>query len=700
MGKCSCHPEIETNYLCMKHNVYLCGECLKCRDPEIYCKFRPSCPIWFLQKKGINNWAGEKAPDEKQTHQVIFKPDNREVSVPEGSTLLEAAISADVHLNASCNGKGSCGKCKLIVESGQLEIKPSALLSESEKEKKYVLACQSRVFGDVTVKIPPETLEKKLKIAGMGAQATAQLKGLVKEISPMLLEISLDLEPPTLEDSVSDLDRLNRGLKKSGVDLNRLNVGLKVMRELAAAMRDGNWKVTASVIQKKCSNEVLNVTPHNGVPTSLGLAIDVGTTSIVVYLVDMQDGSIIAATAGHNRQAACGDDVINRIVCSEKDGVKKLSRMALATINNLIGEALNGAGADSMQIKNVVISGNTTMIHLLLAIEPRYIRRAPYIPSVSELPILKAGEIGIRANPIAAVFIMPGPAGYVGGDIVSGLLYAGLHREDPLTLFIDVGTNGEIVLGNKEWLMTASCSAGPAFEGGAVRWGMRAEAGAIEKISIDPDTLEPTVATVAGEPPRGICGSGMIDLMSEMLFAGIIDQSGKFKIAAPHPRISQGENESAYIVAFAETTAMNEDIIFTESDIKNLILSKGAVYAGFTVLLNQAGLDFSMVDRFLITGGFGQYLNIDKAIAIGLLPDIERKKFKYLGNSSIAGAYMALLSEGCRKEALQISSSMTYIDFSSNNQFMNEFTSALFLPHTNIDDFPSVKNKIRNQEAL
>ena len=242
--------------------------------------------------------------------------------------------------------------------------------------------------------------------------------------------------------------------------------------------------------------------------------------------------------------------------------------------------------------------------------------------------------------------------------------------------------------------MTASCSAGPAFEGGGVRWGMRAEAGAIEKISIDPDTLEPTFSTVAGEPPRGICGSGMIDLMSEMLFAGIIDQSGKFKIAAPHPRISQGENESAYIVAFAEITAMDEDIIFTESDIKNLILSKGAVYAGFTVLLNQAGLDFSMVDRFLITGGFGQYLNIEKAISIGLLPDIERKKFKYLGNSSIAGAYMALLSEGCRKEALQISNSMTYVDFSSNNQFMNEFTSALFLPHTNIDDFPSVKNKI------
>jgi len=696
MGYCINHPDRETSYMCMKHNVYLCDDCLRCRDPELYCKFRSSCSIWFLQKKGIEGWSAgdEKTIDAKQTHQVIFKPDNREVSVTEGSTLLQAANLAGEYLNASCNGKGACGKCKLIVESGRVESTPSAMLSEIEKEKNYVLACQTRVHGDATVKIPPETLQKKLKVAGMGTAATAQLKGLVKEIHPMLLEVPLDLEPPTLEDSVSDLDRLNRGLKKTGCDVNRLNVGLSVMRQLAGVMRDDDWKVTAAIIRKKCSNEVLKVTPGNGNPTSLGLAIDLGTTSIVVYLVDMTDGTVIGATAGHNRQAACGDDVINRIICAEKDGVKKLSRMALATINNLISEALDSAGADYRQIKNAVISGNTTMNHLLLAIEPRHIRREPYIPAVSEFPILKGSEIGIKANPSAAVFIMPGPAGYVGGDIVSGLLYAGVHRENPLTLFIDVGTNGEIVLGNKDWLMTASCSAGPAFEGGGVRWGMRAEEGAIEKVSIDPGTLEATVSTVASQPPRGICGSGMIDLLAEMLFTGIIDQSGKFKIDASHARIVQDRDETAYIVEFAEKTAMNEDIIFTESDIKNLILSKGAVYAGFTVLLNQAGLDFSMLDRILITGGFGQHLDIEKAVTIGLLPDIDREKFKYLGNSSVAGAYMALLSQDYRKEALQISNNMTYIDFSSNNQFMDEFTSALFLPHTNLAAFPSVKGSM------
>jgi len=493
MGKCVNHPDRETSYLCMKHNVYMCEECVKCRDQELYCKHRSSCPINFLSKKGVEGWIGEekKVAEEIETATVFFEPDKKEITVPKGSTLLEAAMGADIHINASCNGKGACGKCKLILESGQFETDDTPLLSDTEKEKKYVLACLTKVKGDITVSIPEESIEKKLKVAGMGEDATKKLKGLVTEIEPMLENYSLELDQPTLEDSVSDLDRLHRGLKKADCDVDRLSVGLKVMRQLAATMREDDWKVTASVLHKKCSSEVLRVTPGNGSKRPLGLAIDLGTTSIVVYVVDMSDGTILSATSGHNRQAACGDDVINRIVCAEKDGVKKLSGMSLITINNLIGEAMGSLEDDFKQIENIVISGNTTMTHLLLGIEPRYIRREPYIPAVSEFPILKAGSIGIKANPVAAVFMMPGPASYVGGDIVSGLLYTGFHREEPLTLFIDVGTNGEIVLGNKDWLMTASCSAGPAFEGGGIRWGMRAEEGAIEKVSINPETLEP-----------------------------------------------------------------------------------------------------------------------------------------------------------------------------------------------------------------
>ena len=347
----------------------------------------------------------------------------------------------------------------------------------------------------------------------------------------------------------------------------------------------------------------------------------------------MDSGAVLSAASGHNRQAACGDDVINRIVCAEKDGVKKLKVMALSTINNLTKQALVSLEQDHSAIENIVISGNTTMIHLLLGLESKYIRREPYIPTVSTFPILKARELGLRAAPYAGVFIMPGPASYVGGDIVSGILYTGFHMGEALTLFIDIGTNGEIVLGNREFLMTAACSAGPAFEGGGIRWGMRAEDGAMEKIFLDPDTFAPTYETVGQKPARGICGSGMIDLMSEMLLKGVIGQDGKFRLDVSHGRMTLFNNELAFIIAFADTLETEEDIIFTESDIKSLVLSKAAIYAGFTVLLNELGMDFSMVEQMIITGGFGQHLDIDKAVIMGLLPDIDRSKFRYMGNS-------------------------------------------------------------------
>jgi uncharacterized 2Fe-2S/4Fe-4S cluster protein (DUF4445 family) len=635
----------------------------------------------------------EEQPESIATCNVIFLPDGQKAEVAPQTTLLDAARSADVHINASCNGKGSCGKCKLVLNKGEVDQLQTPFLSESERAKGYVLACQSRVTGNVTVSIPDENIARKLKIAGMGQTVTEEVKELIADIDPMLKTVPLTLAPPTLTDSVSDLDRLNRGLKKEGCDVERLNVGLKVMQQLAEVVRRENWRVNVSVIRRKCANEILEVKAGDEVLPSLGLAIDIGTTTIVVYLVDMEDGKVLAVAAGHNRQADCGDDVINRIICAEKDGVKKLSRMALATINDLIGDAMDSVNSKVEDIRNVVISGNTTMAHLLLQIEPSYIRRDPYIPTVSSFPILKAGEIGIKANPIAAVFILPGPASYVGGDIVSGVLYTGLHREEPITLFIDIGTNGEIVLGNNEWLMTAACSAGPAFEGGGIRWGMRAEEGAIEKISIDPDALEPQLSTVGDAPPRGICGSGMIDLIAELLRVGIVDRSGQFNTQLENPRIQEVGGEPAYVLVFADQTPMEEDIVFTASDLKNLIYSKGAVYSGFSTLLAEAGMDFSMIERVIIAGGFGQYLNVEQAVSIGLLPDIPREKFTYKGNSSIKGAYMSLLSTSCRQEALEICNRMTYIDFSSNPNYMSEFTSALFLPHTDLSCFPTVAAK-------
>jgi len=693
MGKCINHPDRETSYICMKHNIYLCEECLECRDPDIYCKFRSSCPIYFITKKGFD--APKKKTIEKEPVKekctVIFEPEEKKVAVTSGTNLLEASQKADIYINASCNGKGSCGKCKLIIKSGKVESENTSLLSDKEKKKGYVLACQSKILEDIIVKIPEETIEKKLKAAGMGEAATKKLSGLVEKIEPIVEKISFQLDSPTMEDTVSDLDRLKRQLRKRGYDTSKMSTNIRVMRQLTESVRNDHWKVVASILWKKCSSEIVDVSPANDHINSLGMAIDLGTTSIVVYIVDMEDGAILSAASGHNSQAACGDDVINRIVCSEKDGVKKLKKMALSTINNLTKRALNSINADHKQIENIVISGNTTMTHLLLGIEAKYIRREPYIPTVSEFPIIKAGEIGLKAAYYAGVFVMPGPASYVGGDIVSGILYTRFNQFEDLTLFIDIGTNGEIVLGNDEFLMTAACSAGPAFEGGGIRWGMRAEDGAIEKITLDPNTFEPDYSTVENKPARGICGSGMIDLLSEMLLKKVIGQDGKFQIDTDHPRFILFNEEPAFIIETADNIDSEEDIIFTQSDIKSLILSKAAIYAGFTILLEQVGMDFSAISQMIITGGFGQYLNIEKAITIGLLPDIEREKFKYMGNSSIAGAYMALLSNTYRQQAIAISNTMTYLDFSSNNTFMEEFTRAQFLPHTDANLFPSVQ---------
>jgi len=697
MGYCINHPERETSYLCMKHNIYLCDECLECRDPDIYCKFRSSCPIHFISKKGFKP---ETQKSSTKEFSVLFQPDDKKIKVPEGTNLLEAAQKADIYVNASCNGKGSCGKCRVILESGVVENKNTSFLSDKEKERGYILACQSKVTGDIVIKIPEETLEKKLKTAGMGEEATAKLSGLVTDIDPIVKKYTLKLEPPTLEDTVSDLDRLKRNLKQAGCETSKMSTGIRVMRQLTKSVREDNWNVTASVLQKKCSSEIVDVCPALQEGRSLGMAVDLGTTSIVVYIVDMQTGEVLSAASGHNSQASCGDDVINRIVCSEKDGITKLKKMALSTINNLSQRALASLDQTHKNIENITISGNTTMVHLLLGIDARYIRREPYIPTISEFPIIKAGNVGLKAAHYAGVFVMPGPAGYVGGDIVSGVLYTGLHNNTALTLFIDVGTNGEIVFGNNEFLMTAACSAGPAFEGGGIRWGMRAEDGAIEKITLDPETFEPEFITVENKTARGICGSGMIDLLSEMLIKGVLGQDGKFRIDESHPRMTIFNDELAFILEFAKNIDAEEDIIFTESDIKSLTLSKAAVYAGFTVLIEEIGMDFSMVDQMIITGGFGQFLDIEKAITIGLLPDIEREKFKYMGNSSIAGAYMALLSNTYRQQAIQISNTMTYVDFSSNSRFMDEFTKAQFLPHTDARLFPNVHTNNTKKEFI
>ena len=638
------------------------------------------------------------------THKVLFLPYNREIEVQDGEILIRAAMEAGVHINASCGGEGVCGKCRIIIEKGSVEEGISEKLSREDLGKGYRLACKAIIREDIIVRIPVESeVDASVLNFQISARKTASIEqpdfSQLKEqglFIPPVEKKYLELPQPTVQDNMPDTSRLINYLKINH-DEHRLVAELPLVRKLPDVLRENDFKVTATLarpVQKGRKTHIINIDPGDTTERNYALAVDIGTTTVYGELIDLNTGKTLSEAGDFNGQISYGEDVITRIMYAEKpEGLVKIHEVIIGTINKIINKIIRKAKVERDEISSITLAGNTTMTQLFLKVNPRYIRRAPYVPTSTIYSPVSAVSIGLDLGDHVEALVYPQISSYVGGDIVAGVMGSGMHLGEELTLFMDIGTNAEIVVGNKEWLACAACSAGPAFEGGGVRWGMRAEEGAIEKIHLDSETLEPDISVVGNVLPRGICGSGMIDLISEMLLKGIIDQKGKFKAAGNHPQIIQDENGAGFVVAFADKTAMGKNIIFSEPDIDNIIRSKGAVYAGFTVLLKQAGLDFSMVEEIIIAGGFGQYLDIEKAITIGFLPDIERSKFKYLGNSSIAGSYMALLSKKYREEAVQISNSMTYIDFSSNNEFMNEFTSALFLPHTNMNDFPSVNPK-------
>ncbi|GAB4348304.1 MAG: hypothetical protein Kow0099_30820 [Candidatus Abyssubacteria bacterium] len=469
---------------------------------------------------------------------------------------------------------------------------------------------------------------------------------------------------------------------------------MPVIRKLGETLRKNNWRATLSLYKDDGVCEILDLKTNSSSRHGYGVAIDVGTTSVVAFLVDLADGRICASASSQNAQAAFGEDVISRIVCTQNvpGCQEKLHRLIVGTLDGLLREIVTSASIAPTEIDSISVAGNTTMIHLLLQIDPQYIRREPYLPTATTFPVLRSNDIGLSYCPHALVYIVPGNTAYVGGDIVAGVLSSGMHRNPETTLFIDVGTNGEIVLGNSDWLVTASCSAGPAFEGGGIRCGMRAEEGAIEHIEIDPLTHKPTYEVNGDVLPRGICGSGMIDLLAAMLQTGIIDRRGRFREKEANEYVRHNGTGFEYVLVRAEESALGEDIIFTQADVDTLMRSKAAIYAGFATLLSRVGLTFEQIDRVMIAGGFGRYIKIPQAIAIGMLPDMEESKFQYLGNSAIKGAYQALLCRESRDECNRIAGMMTYIDFSTSQEFMDQYSAALFLPHTNMLLFPSARN--------
>lgn len=621
--------------------------------------------------------------------------DTANVRVPSGTTLSEAAFQAGVELNIPCGGQGRCGRCAVVVEDGAVRRRSTLRLSAADVESGYALACQTLVEGDVQVAVPPqEKIERLLETDKTAAKITVPF-AYDHRLHQTVQRVCLHIDPPTLADNTDDMSRLRRALSKE-TDITDVRADLPVLRRLADALRTDEWRVTAVIEQDSWDRpegppRLLDVLPGDQCHESWGLAIDIGTTSNVVYLVNLLNGDVVQQAVDYNGQIRRGEDVISRIIYASKDGgLGELQELVLGTLNKLIGRVCRQQGIDPAEIHKATVAGNSTMIHLFLKLPPQSIRLEPYVTTVNQVPPMRAHDIGLEINPEAMVDCLPGVASYVGADITSGVVSSGMLDVDDITLFIDVGTNGEMVLGDGSWLITCACSAGPAFEGAGVLHGMRATRGAIEEVWINGETYEPSYRVIGGGKPRGICGSGLIGLLAEMFITGVIDKSGNLNKSLDTPRIRTGEHGDEYVIAWADEADIDEAIVITPPDIDNLLRAKAAIYAGYASLATSVGVDMQDVQQVFIGGAFGQYLNVEKAIQIGLLPDLPWDRFSFLGNTSVRGAYMALLRRDMRAEIGEAASKMTYLELSADNTFYDQFTSAMFLPHTDIERFPSV----------
>ena len=634
-------------------------------------------------------------------YRITFEPGGETVQVAEGTLLSDAISQAGIPFNLPCGGQGRCGRCQVIVREGAVRRRSDVRLSPQQISEGYALACQAIVESDLRVAIPPQELMAHAVASEKAAAAVALPEDRCDwQGHPWIAAYPVHITPPSLDDNTNDWDRLQRELQMAH-GIERLRANLPVVQSLGGALREANWQVSAVVEHATWEEEhstprLVDIRPQDNVRL-LGAALDIGTTSNVVYLVDLSDGRPVDAASTYNGQISCGEDVISRIIYARREGgLAHLQKLVVDTINGLLDELARRNGVDQRQIVRMAVAGNTTMTHLFLGIDPQFIRLEPYIPTINHpFPVL-ARDLGLHINPEAQVDTLPGVGAYVGGDITAGVLSSEMYRTDKLTLFIDVGTNGEIVLGNADWLISCACSAGPAFEGAGVQSGMRAIPGAIDEVWINPQTLEPTYRTIGDRPAQGICGSGMISALAEMFVTGVVDKGGRLNRQLPAPRIRIGNHGPEYVLALADPErGITADVVLTEVDIANLIRAKGAIYAGFSILTRSVGISLADVEEVLIGGSFGRYINIEKAILIGLLPDMPWDRFRYLGNTSVRGAYQALLCQDLRREAAEIARRMTYLELSADNSFMEEFTSALFLPHTDETAFPSVARLLK-----
>jgi len=616
-----------------------------------------------------------------------------------GTLLTDVAQNSGIDIGQPCGGQGRCGRCAVQVTSGILHQRSSGGLTSEAIRLGYALACQSTVNCNVSIFVPEqEKIERNLTSDRIAAEVTIP-QGYDFNWSQRLRRFNIHLFKPSMDDQSDDWSRLQTALRQR-YSLEKINGTVNLLRRLGIVLRESEWQVCVIAnLSEPNTIDVIDIIPGpvDEDDPLFAVAIDIGTTTVSLWLVDLISGKVVAQTAEYNGQIPRGEDVISRIIYSGKDtGREELQKRVVDTINTLCLSACKRVKALTSQVMKATIAGNSTMIHFLLGIPAAPIRFSPFITTVNHPPITFARELGLNFCSDALIDCLPGVASYVGADITAGVLSSEIDQADKVTLFIDVGTNGEIVLGNRDWLVTCACSAGPAFEGAGVVYGMRATKGAIEEVWINADTFEPNIRVIGGTKPKGLCGSGLISLIAEMFLTGIVDKAGNINLTISTNRVRQGEHGGEYVIVWAPESENNQDIIITRVDIDNLMRAKAAIYGGFSVLAEQVGMTLDSVEQMFIGGSFGKYINVEKAIQIGLLPDMPWEKFHFLGNTSIKGAYYTLLSIEERERISDIANRMTYIELSADNSFYEAFTSALFLPHTDMDLFPTVKASFTN----
>ena len=634
---------------------------------------------------------------------VIFQIEGAasvEAACNAGDNLLELARRSNVAIDAPCSGNGSCGKCRVKLVEGNLETIPSRHITEEEFEAGWRLSCNCKVVGDCTVFVPDiaSAYQSRMKTADLSSpkeiaifeQCQTALKESGIEFTNQFRAVTLEMAEPTADDTMPDNERLTWAIQDA-LGVEKVKIPFAVMTQLAATLRENNFRVCVKGQLQENTFVCMDIcAPEDTI--LVGCAIDIGTTTVTAVLTDLTSGKLLAKGSSGNGQIRFGADVINRIIQSAKPGGRKALQDAIVkeTLNPIMANLCKAAGVKAKSILNLAIGANTTMNHLLVGVDADPVRMDPYIPSFFAWEDLKAGDLKLVANPLAPVIIAPNIGSYVGGDITAGTLATMMWDTDEMTLFIDLGTNGEIVFGNRDFLMSCACSAGPAFEGGDISCGMRATDGAVEAVTIEKDTMEPTMTIVgeAGQKPVGICGSGIIDIISELFRTGIINAKGLF--ARDGSRVKRDEHGMGrYVLATAEESETGREVSINEVDIDNFIRAKGAIYSGIDTLLQSVDMTPECIEKVYVAGGIGSGINMKNAVNIGMLPDVELEKYHYIGNSSLTGAYAMVMSEQATAKCHEVAANMTYLELSTYPGYMDSFVAACFIPHTDSSLFPN-----------